>query len=263
MGGVGGSQRLGACRLRVETGQEPCQGGEQSHHLASWQTEEEARAPTLLALGCYMADAEELAHLAVLLNDALAVGKAEAMTLLAFGTRDANIAEGLVVKDVAQLLGRHAAARVGHGELHVVGLLQGADGHVAAAVSELAGIVSQGVQHEERQHAVGLDGGVGRYHGERHPLHVEAGLATEDEVEQGLQGETLDMQAELALPQLYPLREQVVLLVNLVREFSDVFHGVTAVLTVKMVDGVKDAVDEGGNAVDQRHLGALLQVAAL
>ena len=63
----------------------------------------------------------------------------------------------LMVEDVAELLAAHAPSVVGNRKLYVVGILAGRDGDLAAPVCKLAGVVGQCVQHEEGQHAVGLD----------------------------------------------------------------------------------------------------------
>ena len=61
--------------------------------------------------------------------------------------------------------------------------------------------------------------------------------------------------------------QQVVLLVNLVCQFSDIFQLGIEISTLpvvgQVVDGIQNAVDEGQNAHDLRHLGTLLHVAPL
>ena len=160
----------------------------------------------------------------------------------------------LVVEDMSQLLAIHADTRVGYRHLHVVWRLVGTDGH-ATLVGKLACIVGQGVQHEERQYAVGLHDGLRRLHVEGDALHLETLAAAGENVEQRLQRETLDMQVELSLVQLNPMREHLVVAVYLVDEFTDVL------LVAPPVDGIDHAVDERQQTVDERNLGPLLQVA--
>ena len=71
------------------------------------------------------------------------------------------------------------------------------------------------------------------------------------------------MQRQLALPQLYPLRQQLVLLVNLFSEFTDVFYTFWGIMPIEVLHLMQDTVDEGHDAHGQRHLGTLLQVATL
>ena len=105
----------------------------------------------------------------------------------------------LMGKDRRQLLFTHAAARVCHRDFHIVGSILGRDVHAAALAGKLTRIVGQRVQHEQREHRVGLDRCRRRLHVERDTLHAEAGLAARHQVEQLLQGEALDVQVQLAL----------------------------------------------------------------
>ena len=215
------------------------------------QAEEVARAPTLLRLGRQQADLEELAGLAILLDDAAAVLETEAM-------------RGLV--------GGLATARITNGHLYIVVRLLGIDVDATTLCREFARIVGQRIEHEERKHAVGLDDSIGGMHVERNLLHGKALTATCHHIEERRQRETLNMEIQLALPQLNPLRQKVVLLVDIVGKFTNVFtlhFSVTFVFALlfnnrrQMVDGIENAVNERQDAHGHRNLGTLLQQTAL
>ena len=76
------------------------------------------------------------------------------------------LADHLMVEGVDQLFVTHATAGICHGQLHVVRLLGSRNGDATALVSELAGIVGQRIEHEERQNAVGLDNSIGGFYAE-------------------------------------------------------------------------------------------------
>ena len=193
IGGVGIDAGAGQRLLSLGIDRDQHHQGDNQLGHALWQTEEETAPLPLLALGREEADSKDLAELAILLDDALAVEQAKAMT-----------ARYLVVEDAAEGFGVHAFAVVGHGDLDVGGLLVGIDADVAASGGELAGIVGQGVEHEERQHTVGLDSRSGGTDVEFDALHEEAALALGDDVEEVVECEGLDVEAELALMKLYP-----------------------------------------------------------
>ena len=88
--------------------------------------------------------------LAVFLDDALTVHQSEAVSLL-----------HLMVEDMRQHIGIHAMTRISHRHLYIVILLGSRDIHMTTFGRELTGIVCQRVQHEERQHTVSLDSGLG------------------------------------------------------------------------------------------------------
>ena len=127
-----------------------------------------------------------------------------------------------MVEGMGQLFVSHATAGICHGQLDVIGLFGSRDGDAAALVGELASIVGQRIEHEERQYAVGLDNGIGRFDAERYALHIECRAAATHDVEQRLQWETLDVEIEFAATQLNPRRQQVVLFVNLIGDLADV-----------------------------------------
>ena len=173
------------------------------------------------------------------------------------GDLAAVVADGLGVEHVGELFVGHARARVADGDFHIVGGRLGTDVDVSALGRELTGVVGQRVEHEERQHGVGLHLCLRRTDVERDALHLEALTALGHNLEELLQGEALNFQVELALAQLYPVGQYFVGLVDLVGQLTDI------VVVAVANRFVEDAVDEGRDAVDERQLGALLQVATL
>ena len=167
--------------------------------------------------------------------------------------------DGLGVEQVSQLLCCHAQAGIGDGDFHVVLCIVGLDAHPSALWGELAGVVGQGVEHEEGEHAVGLHRQVGGLHLELDALHLEAATAACHDVEQLLQLEALYLQAQLASAQLYPVGQQVVVVAYLVGQLTGIFEPFVS----RMADGVAYAVDEWCDGVHQRNLGSLLQMESL
>ena len=68
------------------------------------------------------------------------------------------------------------------------------------------------------------------------------------------------MQAQLALSQLNPSCQQVVLLIDVVGKFTDIIQ--LAVVPGIMVNGIKNAVNKWCNTHDERNLSTLFQVTA-
>ena len=161
----------------------------------------------------------------------------------------------LVVEDMCQLVVVHAAARVADRHFDIVLGLRCMDVDRPLG-GELAGIVGQGVQHEEGEYAVGLDHGASGFHAETDTFHLETLLAACHHVEERLQGETLDAQVQLSLPQLYPLGQHLVVGLYLLGQLADVL------LVALSADSVDHAVDERQQAVDQRYLGTLFGMSA-
>ena len=177
------------------------------------------------------------------------------------------VVDGLVVEDVCLLCLGESAARVGDGNLHIAVALRCADGDAAACRGELPGIVGKGVDHEERQHPVGLDDGGAVSDTEVYAFHLESHASLLHDVEHLLHGEALDVERQAALAQLDPLREHGVQLVDLVGQFTDVrvafcLQRVALAAFLQHGDLVEHTVDEGDDAVDERHLRPLLEVLA-
>ena len=153
------------------------------------QAEEEAASPAFTALHADAAYGEDPADLAVLVDDAVAVHQPEAV-------RGAVrlVVDGLVVEDVCLLCLGESAARVGDGNLHIAVALRCADGDAAVCRGELPGIVGKGVDHEERQHPVGLDDGGAVSDTEVYAFHLESHASLLHDVEHLLHGEALDVE---------------------------------------------------------------------
>ena len=144
----------------------------------------------------------------------------------------------------------------------------GGDGHLATRRGELSGVVGYRIDHEEREGPVCLHLSRCRLHIQRDALHLKTHLSFLHDVEKWLQREGFYPQAERTLAHLNPLRQHLVVLVDLVGEFRDVlvaflpdrlcFVGIS-----QPIDLVYHAVDERGDAIDKRHLGTLLQIATL
>ena len=166
--------------------------------------------------------------------------------------------DGFGVEEVGELVGGHATACIVDGDLDKVGAFGGADADAPTLVCELAGIVGQRVEHKEGEHLIGLNNGIGGFDIELDALHLERGAALGYQVEELLQGEALDMEAELTLAQLDPVGEHIVVGVDLIGKFAHVGGIARGRLYF-----VEDAIDEGGNAVDERHFGTLFEIAAL
>ena len=86
---------------------------------------------------------------------------------------------------------------------------------MASCRSELPGVVGQCVEHKEGQHPVGLHLGFRRLHVESDALHLEAPAPLGYDVEEGLQLKALYLQCQLALAQLNPVGQYIVVVVNL------------------------------------------------
>ena len=210
-----------------------------------------------MTLGLQRADTEYLADLVILLDDSLAVHQSEAVR------SGRLLGDGLSVEDVCQLVVSHSATGVADGYLDIVRSLGG--GNVDASVfgGKLAGVVGQRVKHEEGQHAVGLHGDGGRLDTEGDALHGKTGLVTRHEVEELLQGEALHMQVQFSLTKLYPLCQQLVLLVDVIGQLADILDMILLVLAIQVFHFVEDAVDKGQDTHRLRHLGALFEMATL
>ena len=154
------------------------------------------------------------------------------------------------IEEVVELFGGHATTCIFDGNLYVVGILRlrCTDRYSPTLFCELSGIIGQRVEHEEGEHLIGLDNGIGRRHVEGDTLHLERGAPLGDEVEELLQGETLNMQTELALAQLDPVGEHIVVVVNLISQLANV-SGIGLLGRFHLVE---DAIDERGDAINER-----------
>ena len=219
--GISPFQQIAGCCTRLGNHQ-----GKHQHHLHSANTarqaEGEPAALSLLAFGVDLADGEESAHLPVFVDDALAIEQSETMT--------ARIG---AIEDMRQSCFVHSLARIGDGNLNVtilgschlailgsshLGLIHhlGANHHLSAAWCKLTGVIGDGIDHEERKGAVGLHHGICRAHLQVYAPHLETHLSFGHNVEERLQREALDAEADGALAHLNPIGEHAVVLVNLV-----------------------------------------------
>ena len=75
------------------------------------------------------------------------------------------------------------------------------------------------------------------------------------------------METQLSLAQLYPLRQLVVLLIDIISQFADIVQtlGIVGIIGIlsNLVCLMTNAVDKWQNTHRHRYLGTLLQVAAL
>ena len=169
-----------------------------------------------------------------------------------------RIDNGLGVEKVSQLVISHALAGVFDSDFHTIVEVAGRDGDTAVLGREFTGVVSQRVEHEEGEHLVSLDDGLRALHFKFDTLHLERRASAPQQVEKRLQREALDMQAEISLTQLYPVGEHLVVVVDLVGQFTDVIP-----LGAVMFNSINDAVDEGRDAVDERDLRPLFEAEPL
>ena len=145
-------------------------------------------------------------------------------------------------------------------------MLIGKDGDLAVGRGELARIVGEGVNHEEGEHTVCFNHGGTFSHIQCHTFYIKRRLALAHYVKDIGYGETLDMQAELALAHLNPFGEQGVVFVNLVGELKDIVVSLLAKLR-RLVGArhkhshlVDDTVDERSDTVDERHLRTVFKI---
>ena len=71
------------------------------------------------------------------------------------------------------------------------------------------------------------------------------------------------MQAEVALTQLDPVGEHLVIVIDLIGKLADIFEPFLATLPLQTVGFVDDTVDEGRDAADERNLRPLFEVQTL
>ena len=137
------------------------------------------------------------------------------------GLRGGIVDDNLAVEHMGKLFLVHAYACIADRHLHIIVSLGGRYINMSL-VGKLTGIVSQGVQHKEGQYAVGLHHSLRRLHTQFHAFHLEALTTAGHHVEQRLQGETLNTQAQLSLLQLYPMGKHFIVSVHLVNQLTDI-----------------------------------------
>ena len=151
------------------------------------------------------------ARLLVFLDDSLAVDQSETMS--------AGIG---AVEDMRQLFLVHTLSVVRDGNLHILILCLdlSLDDHLATGRSKLPGVVGYRIDHEERQGTVGFQNSIGRLHHEPDALHLEARLSLLHNVEELLQGETLDAEVQHSLLHLNPACQGTVIVFNDIYQFQ-------------------------------------------
>ena len=103
------------------------------------------------------------------------------------------------------LLAAHSPPGIGNTNLNILVAIVSMDGHLASFGREFTGIVGNGVEHEKCQYAVSLHYRRSSIYLQVDAFQLERHAALLHGVEKLLQGETLNMEAEFALPQLNPL----------------------------------------------------------
>ena len=192
------------------------------------------------------ADGEDLTDLPVLLDDTLAVEQPEAV-----GGLKIILTDGFGIEEMGELFLSHTLTGVLDGNLHAVRKFRSGDCHPAVATGKLTGIVGHRVQHEEGEHLVGFHHCLRWFYRQVHAFHLERRTTLGEDVEEMLQTEALDMQAEVSLAQLDPVGEHIVIGIDLVGEFTDVFEPLLTPLALQTAGLVDDTVDERRNAVDE------------
>ena len=167
-------------------------------------------------------------------------------------TARATVADGLGVEEMLQLFIGHACTRILDGDFYIVVCFLSRDEDLSAFGRELTGIVGQGVQHKQCQHTVGLDQCLCGFHLKSDTFHPETLAAFRHHIKEWLQGEGLNLQVQFALAQLDPVGQDVVIVIDLTRQFTDIS------LITPFVDTVDDTVDERCNTIHERDLGSLL-----
>ena len=226
---------------RQRTCPEESQQRQQQTEDALRQTEEDPAALAGRARGSNGTDGEDLTDLPVLLDDTLTVEQSEAM----------GVGDRFGIEEMGKLFLGHTLPGVLDGNLHTVCKFRSGDCHPAVATGKLTGIVGHRVQHEEGEHLVGFHHCLRRFYRQVHAFHLERCTTLGEDVEEMLQTEALDMQAEVSLTQLDPVGKHIVIGIDLVGEFTDVFEPFLTPLALQTAGLVDDTVDERRNAVDE------------
>ena len=178
-----------------------------------------------------------------------------------------RIDNGFGIKEMVELVLCHTLAGVFDGDFHTVVKIAGRDGDAAVLGCEFTGVVGQRVEHEEGEHLVGLDDGLRGLYLKIDTLHLERRASAPQQVEERLEREALDMQAEISLTQLYPVGEHLVVVVDLVSQLTDIVHRLLTPYSFSpsllLSYFMYDAVDEGRDAVDERDFRPLFEAEPL
>ena len=235
---------------RHQTARPHQQHKQQTQH-ALRQTEEEPGTTTQHAGGSDGAYGKDLRDFAILLDNTLAVDETKTVGRFSRTTlqRSTLVADRLGVEETSQLAVGHPLPCVFDRHFHIVGHLTCLDSDSTALRCIFTGIVSHRVEHEECQHSIGLHDGRGRFYIEGDALHLERRAPPGKELEEVLQREALDMQAELTLTQLNPVGEHIVVFIDLISQFTDIVTSGSPDLR-RAGSLVADAVDKRRDGVD-------------
>ena len=126
------------------------------------------------------------------------------------------------VEDMSQLFLVHTLSVVRDENLHILILCfdLSLDDHLATVRSKLPGIVGYRIDHEECQGTVGFQDSIRRLHHEPDALHLETRLSLLHDVEELLQGEALDAEAQHSLLHLNPSCQAAVITFNNIYQFQ-------------------------------------------
>ena len=164
--------------------------------------------------------------------------------------------DNLMIKKMSQLFFSHTVTGIFYRYLYILLSLRGIYLHLSTFLGKLPGIVGKGIQHKERQHSISLYHSLSRFHLQIHTLHLEASLASADDIKQLLQRKTLYLQTEFSLTQLDPIGQHIVIGIDLICQFLDIGDiGFT-----RMTGLIEDTVYKGCNGINQRYLRPLFQI---
>ena len=138
---------------------------------------------------------------------------------------------------------------------------------------EFPGIVSDGVDHKERQGAVCFHHSVSWLHNKANTIEREAHGTVADDIKDLLQGEVLYFQTQFALPHLNPLCKDIVVFIDAVGELFNILQALAVDLLLfrtfrffsilrlpQSFNLIHHSVDEWQNAANELHLSTLFKV---
>ena len=218
MGRVRGTSQLACFRIHETRTHHAKHRNGTRHSLR--QPKGERATLAFCALGTNSADVEYLASLTVSVDDALAIHQPESVAdamlrRVAINIFERVVNDGLVDEQVFNLLFRHTNARIFYPNLHIVVTLLTVYPNLSTRGRELLCIVSQGIQHEHGERLVGLDHSLGGHHLQIDAFDGETHPAARQQIKDILQRKTFNLQAQHTLPQLYPMGQNAVIIINL------------------------------------------------
>ena len=104
-------------------------------------------------------------------------------------------------------------------------------------------------------------------YGQFDPTHLKTHFSFGYNIEKWLERETLNAEIDSSLAHLYPIGENGIILVDFIGQLryigiSLLFHFFRIIALHQSIYLMNHAVDKRGDAIDQRKLGTLFQVAA-